>query len=149
MLMFASFTLRVPRDAASKAKQLEQTRALLRWSMRHLASNPNANLVVLGDFNEGRPVGSPEQSLAVLFQARPPMVDSFSFLQGRARTHHDGRAYDRILVSDGIVRGLANRLDRFFSLAVEKPHWSRLVTSNAVTVKKHGRKSRLTTKNRL
>jgi endonuclease/exonuclease/phosphatase family metal-dependent hydrolase len=99
--------LRVPRDAASKAKQLEQNRALLRWSMRHLAQNPQANVLIMGDFNEGRHVGSAEQSLAVLFQARPPMVDSFSFLQGRARTHHDGRAYDRILVSEGISRGLS------------------------------------------
>jgi endonuclease/exonuclease/phosphatase family metal-dependent hydrolase len=63
--------LRVPRDKASLEKQRDQNRALLRWSMRHLASNPTANLVIMGDFNEGKPVGSPEQSMAVLFQARP------------------------------------------------------------------------------
>jgi hypothetical protein len=59
----------------------------------------------MGDFNEGKPVGSPEQSLAVLFQARPPMVDSFSLLTGRIRTHADGRAYDRILVSEATAQG--------------------------------------------
>ena len=45
--------------------------------------------------------------LAVLFEARPPMVDSFSLLTGRVRTHADGGAYDRILVSKAIARGLA------------------------------------------
>jgi hypothetical protein len=39
---------------------------------------PKANLVVIGDFNEGEPVGSDSQALAVLFQAKPPMVDSLS-----------------------------------------------------------------------
>ncbi|HWH68476.1 MAG TPA: hypothetical protein VNT26_03785 [Candidatus Sulfotelmatobacter sp.] len=90
-------------------KQRDQCRALLRWSMRHLAINPQANLVILGDFNEGKPVGSPDQSLAVLFQAKPPMVDTFNLLTGGISTHVDKKAYDRILVSNAIEQG-RNRL---------------------------------------
>lgn len=86
-------------------KQREQCQALLRWTMRHLAKNPTANVVILGDFNESHPVGSPEQALSPLFQARPPMVDAFSLLTGRISTHTDKHAYDRILVSDGMAKG--------------------------------------------
>jgi endonuclease/exonuclease/phosphatase family metal-dependent hydrolase len=94
------------------AQQRDQNRALLRWAMRHLAGNPNANVVILGDFNEGKPPGSADQALAVLFQARPPMVDAFDRLTGRLATHANGRAYDRILISDAVVGGLAGlRLD--------------------------------------
>jgi hypothetical protein len=99
--------LRVPRDAKGAAAQKDQNRALLRWVMRHLAQDPKANVVILGDFNEGKPPGSPEQSLAVLFEAKPPMADTFAFLQGKARTHAGGEAYDRILISDGITKGLS------------------------------------------
>ena len=97
--------LRVPRDNASLEKQRDQNRALLRWSMHHLAQNPAANIVIMGDFNEGKPVGSPDQSLAVLFQARPPIVD-VTLNTEKIRTHQGGGAYDRILVSDAIFRGL-------------------------------------------
>lgn len=93
--------------AEGSAKQKDQCRALLRWAMRHLAKNPQANVVILGDLNETKPVGSPEQSLAVLFQAQPPMVDAFAFLRGKARTHAGGGAFDRILVSEAIVKGAA------------------------------------------
>lgn len=34
--------LRVPRDGEGLAKQRDQNRALLRWTMRHLAQNPKA-----------------------------------------------------------------------------------------------------------
>jgi len=97
--------LRVPRDADGKAKQVEQNRALLRWCMRHLAQDPKANVVILGDFNENK-VGSPEQSLAVLFQAKPPMRDPFESLKTKITTHAGGGAYDRIILSDAIVKGL-------------------------------------------
>jgi endonuclease/exonuclease/phosphatase family metal-dependent hydrolase len=78
--------LRRPIGDGGAEKQLEQNRALLRWAMRHLASNQNANLVILGDFNEGHAVGSPEQSLGLIFQARPPMVDALGTLSGMAST---------------------------------------------------------------
>lgn len=98
--------LRRPMGDDGKAKQLEQNRALLRWAMRHLAKNPKSNLAVMGYFNEGEPPGSPSQALAVLFKARPPLVDIFDFARGKAVTHTDGKAYDRILVSEAVAKGL-------------------------------------------
>lgn len=98
--------LRRPMGDDGAAKQKDQNRALLRWVMRHLAQNPKANLAILGDFNEGTSSG-PGQALAVLFQAKPPMVDVFDSLTGRPRTHANGKAYDRIFVSDAIYRGLS------------------------------------------
>jgi len=77
--------------------------------MRHVSGDLEANPVIIGDFNEGQPVGSDGQALAVLFQAKPPMVDALSTLSGRISTYTDGKAYDRILLSDGIAKGL-NRL---------------------------------------
>lgn len=99
--------LRRPIGAEGYEKQVEQCRALLRWGMRHLATDPKANLVILGDFNEGKQVGRADQSLAVLFQTRPPMCDALSMVDGKVATHADGRAYDRIMLSDAIVKGSA------------------------------------------
>ena len=70
--------------------------------MGHLSGDPKANLVILGDFHEGHPVGSDSQALDVLFQAKP-LVDALSTLSGKVATHTDGKAYDRILVSDAIA----------------------------------------------
>jgi endonuclease/exonuclease/phosphatase family metal-dependent hydrolase len=80
--------------------------ALLRWAMRHLSGDPKANLVIMGDFNEGQPIGSDSQALSVLFQARPTMMDVLSSFGGKISTHADGKAYDRIIVSDSVFRGL-------------------------------------------
>jgi endonuclease/exonuclease/phosphatase family metal-dependent hydrolase len=66
--------LRRPIGSDGIEKQRNQCRALLRWSMRHLSGDPKANLVIMGDFNEGQPVGSADQALAVLFQSQPPML---------------------------------------------------------------------------
>jgi hypothetical protein len=101
--------LRRPLGADGIEKQRNQCRALLRWAMRHLSGDPKANLVILGDFNEGKPVGSNGQAVSVLFQARPPMADAFTAHSGKISTHTDGKAYDRILVSDAVAKGL-NRL---------------------------------------
>ncbi len=101
--------LRRPIGADGEKKQVEQCRALLKWAMRHLSTDPKANLVILGDFNEGQPVGDGGSALAVLFQAKPPMVDALSMLTGKVATHADGKAYDRIVVSDAIKKG-ANHL---------------------------------------
>ena len=73
---------------------------------RHLSGDPKANVVIVGDFNEGKPVGSDDQALAVLFQAKPPLVDALSTLSRKVSTHADGKAYDRILLSDSIAKGL-------------------------------------------
>jgi endonuclease/exonuclease/phosphatase family metal-dependent hydrolase len=97
--------LRVPRNGDGDEKQKDQNRALLRWAMRHLAKNPKANLIIMGDFNEGMLVGSPEQNLAVLFQSQPPMIDVFDHFKGKPVTHSSGIALDRILISDGLFRG--------------------------------------------
>lgn len=97
--------LRVPRNGDGDEKQKGQNRALLRWAMRHLAKDPKANIIIMGDFNEGNPVGSREQNLAVLFQARPPMIDVFDHFKGTPATHASGMAFDRILISDGLFRG--------------------------------------------
>lgn len=97
--------LRRPIGSDGEKKQQEQISALLKWSMRHLAKEPKANLIIMGDFNEGQPVGSEKQRLKILEQARPPLVDALSSLSGRVKTHADGKAYDRIFVSTGIWKG--------------------------------------------
>ena len=110
--------LRVPRDAGGILAQKNQNGAILRWSMRHLSKNAKANLVILGDFNEGHPVGSKEQNLAVLFSARPPLVDAFDQFMGKPVTHAGGKALDRILISDGLFRGTSGL--RFSGVEIHK-----------------------------
>ena len=48
-------------------KQIEQNRALVRWAMHHLSKDSEANLIILGDFNESKVVGDARQSLEALF----------------------------------------------------------------------------------
>lgn len=86
--------------------------------MRHLAKDPKANVIIMGDFNEGKPVGSPEQALAPLFAAKPPMIDAFTHLKGKAVTHASGEALDRILISDGLFRGLSGL--RFGGVSIQR-----------------------------
>lgn len=97
----------MPRGGDGDEKQKDQNRALLRWVMRHLAKDSKANVMIMGDFNEGKSVGSPEQNLAIIFQARPPMIDVFDHFKGKPVTHSSGMALDRILISDGLFRGLS------------------------------------------
>ena len=54
----------------------------------------------------------------MLFKARPPMVDAFDFLAGKPVTHANGSAYDRILVSDAIVKGSSGL--RVESVSIQK-----------------------------
>lgn len=110
--------LRVPRDGISQEKQMGQNEALLKWSMRHLADDPRANVMILGDFNEQKPAGSKEQSLAPLFKAVPPFVDPFDQLKGKIATHAAGMALDRILISDAIFRGTSKL--RFADVEIRK-----------------------------
>jgi endonuclease/exonuclease/phosphatase family metal-dependent hydrolase len=88
--------LRRPISSDGIEKQKNQRRALLRWAMRHLSGNPKANVVIMGDFNEGHSVGSDSQALDVLCQAKPPLVGALGTLSGKVTTHTDGKAYDRI-----------------------------------------------------
>lgn len=97
--------LRVPKGSDGLAKQKEQNAALLRWSMRHLANNPKGNVVIMGDFNEGKKPGSTQQSLAVLFKSKPPLVDPMAAITGKPITHRGGGAYDRVLISDALATG--------------------------------------------
>jgi len=99
--------LRRPMDNGGAEKQIDQNRALMRWAMGHLAKNPKANLIILGDFNEAKKVGDPKQALAVIFKSQPPMFDALTTLNRKIRTHTDGKAYDRIIVSEAVKRGLA------------------------------------------
>lgn len=110
--------LRVPRNGDGDERQNAQNRALLRWAMRHLAKNPKANVMIMGDFNEGKPVGSPDQNLAALFQSKPPMIDVFDHFKGKPVTHPSGMALDRILISDGLFRGSSGL--RFSGVQVQR-----------------------------
>jgi hypothetical protein len=40
-------------------------------------------------------------------QAKPPLADALGTLTGKISTHTDGKAYDRILVSEAIAKGLS------------------------------------------
>jgi endonuclease/exonuclease/phosphatase family metal-dependent hydrolase len=111
--------LRRPIVSDGIEKQENRCRALLKWAMRHLSGDPKANLIILGDFNDGHPVGSDSQGLEVLFQAKPPMVDALGTLSGKITTHTDSKAYYRILVSDAIAKAV-NRLK--LERVVIQPH---------------------------
>lgn len=88
--------------------QRDQDEALNHWAKKRLAQNPRVNLIVLGDFNESKPAGDPAQSLAVLVATNGPLHDPFTLLSGgKIRTHANGKAYDRILLSDSIMKGAA------------------------------------------
>ena len=88
-------------------KQKAQNEALAAWAKKILRQNTNANLIILGDFNETKSVGDTAQSLAVLFQTKPPLHDAFEFFKGTPRTHAYGKAYDRIIISESLTRGAA------------------------------------------
>jgi hypothetical protein len=57
-------------------------------------------------------------SLFPLVQKNNPLCDPFSFLKERPRTHADGKAYDRILLSDAIVKGDAGL--KFENISVQE-----------------------------
>jgi len=87
-------------------EQRDQDEALKNWAAKQLAQNLRENLIVLGDFNEAKSVGDPAQSLAVLVSTNGPLRDPFALLSGKKiRTHANGKAYDRILLSDAIMNG--------------------------------------------
>lgn len=41
----------------------------------------------------------------MLFKATPRLVDIFDFVRWKARRHEDGKACDRIIVSDVLAKG--------------------------------------------
>jgi hypothetical protein len=87
-------------------EQHDQDEALRNWAARQLAKNPNENLIILGDFNESKKPGDPRQSLSVLLQTNL-LRDPFELMSGKIRTHANGKAYDRILFSDAMMKGVA------------------------------------------
>jgi hypothetical protein len=87
-------------------EQRDQNVALEKWAARQLAKSPRENLIILGDFNESKQPGDPAQSLWPLVQTNAPLHDPFALLSGeKIRTHADGDAYDRILLSGAIMSG--------------------------------------------
>ena len=99
--------LRRPIGKYAKLEQEDQCKALKKWADGRLAKNPRANLVILGDFNETKPPGDTNASVALLAQATATMRDAFSVAGGKFRTHANGKAYDRILFSAPIWNGEA------------------------------------------
>ncbi len=88
-----------------KEKQTQQNEALKLWAEQILSKNPKANVIILGDFNEVKNVGDASASVAYLVHDGKPLTDSFTLAGGKIRTHADGHAYDRILLSPAIVNG--------------------------------------------
>jgi endonuclease/exonuclease/phosphatase family metal-dependent hydrolase len=89
-------------------EQHDQDVALKNWAAARLEKNPRENLIILGDFNESKPPDNPAQSLWTLVQTNAPLHDPFVLLSGKKiRTHANGNAYDRILLSGAIMEGEA------------------------------------------
>lgn len=88
-------------------EQRDQTTVLKNWADKRLAKNPQANLLIVGDFNDAKNVGDPAGSVAVVAGTNAPLHDAFAFSAEKMRTHADGKAYDRILFSPAMKDGAA------------------------------------------
>lgn len=99
-------------------KQKLQNEALALWANKRLQKNTSVNLIILGDFNETKPVDDPTQALASLLQAKPQLHDAFEFTKGTIRTHAYGKAYDRIILSESLAHGMAGL--KFESISVRE-----------------------------
>lgn len=88
-----------------KLAQQNQNNALKKWAATRLAQNPDANLIILGDFNETTVPGATNAALASLVEPTGPLRDSFVLTGGKFRTHATGKAYDRILISTALENG--------------------------------------------
>ena len=97
--------LRRPIGKYAKLEQQDQCKALKKWTDGRLAKNPHSNLIVLGDFNETKPPDDTAASVAALAASAGPMHDAFSVAGGRFRTHANGKAYDRIIFSEPLLKG--------------------------------------------
>jgi endonuclease/exonuclease/phosphatase family metal-dependent hydrolase len=97
--------LRRPMGKTAKLEQENQCKALKKWADSELAKNPKANVIILGDFNDAKPVGSEESPLAPLLASAGSLFDSFSRSDRTFHTHANGRAYDRILISRSLLLG--------------------------------------------
>lgn len=133
------------RSSASAAPQRAQQAGLIRqWLSDPIARQ--ASLIVLGDFNSEEPIGVPDPAseLGVLLSPASPggvpaLVDLHSQLPAdQQSTHIAGKAYDRILISPGlledrpdltdlVLRGVQRRADLVTRGARDRPsdHWGR------------------------
>ena len=111
--------LRRPIGKYAKLEQQDQNAALKKWADGRLAKNPRANIVILGDFNEAKAVGDTNASVALLAQPAGAMHDSFSVTGSSFRTHANGKAYDRIIFSEPMLKGEAGL--KFEKVSVQ-PH---------------------------
>ena len=97
--------LRRPIGDDGERKHRAQCQALLRWSMRFLSKDPNANILILGDFNEKTPPGTAGSDIALLQAAQPPMRDLFTVTQlPDFKTHGQGY-FDRMILSPSLYTG--------------------------------------------
>ena len=96
-----------PTGKYATLQQQDQNAALKKWADDRLAKNPRANLVILGDFNESKEPGEKNASVAVLQPPGGPLRDAFLQTGGHFKTHADGEAFDRILLSESLVKGAA------------------------------------------
>lgn len=92
--------LRVPKDPEATLAHQNQMRAILKYSQRFL-KEPDANLIVMGDFNEKEPVDSTGGDIGILLNNG--LNDSSSYINGDKSTHQKfRRTLDRILISPAI-----------------------------------------------
>jgi Endonuclease/Exonuclease/phosphatase family len=99
--------LRRPIGKYATLEQQDQNAALKKWADDRLAKNPRANLVILGDFNEFKKLGDATASVAALLPPGGPLRDAFLQTGGHFQTHADGKAVDRILFSEPLLKGEA------------------------------------------
>ena len=97
--------LRRPIGQYGRRAQDKQCAALKAWASARLAKNPHENLVILGDFNEVKNPGDTAAALAPLLEPSPGLRDAFVLTGENARTHANGKAYDRILISSALADG--------------------------------------------
>ena len=98
-------------------RQQDQTEALKIWARARLKENPDANLIILGDFNETKKPGDTNSAIAPLVKPKGPLVDCFTLSSLKPKTHANGKAYDRIVISPAIETGAAGL--KFDSLFVQ------------------------------
>ena len=105
--------LRRPIGQYGRRAQDKQCAALKAWASARLAKNPHENIVIIGDFNEAKKPGDATAALA------PGLHDAFVLTGGKARTHANGQAYDRVLISSALAQGDAGI--KFETISVQ-PH---------------------------
>ena len=111
--------LRRPIGQYGRRAQDKQCAALKAWTSARLAKNPHENLVIIGDFNEAKKPGDATAALAPLLAPPPGLHDAFVLTGGKARTHANGQAYDRVLISPALAQGDAGI--KFVTVSVQ-PH---------------------------